>query len=130
MGRDSSADEAGDDGLSEERAGELLHEAVMNLDRVRNDYPALTGELETLLWDARSSLALVYFRVGREEDSPSLTELAERDTASRAANGCQECEEGAALPGISRCRVCVNDGLPEGLELPDDAREKAERRGL
>lgn len=69
------------DELSEDRAEDLLHEAAMNIDRVRNDYPALTSEIDSTLKKSRTGIALSYLRVGREGQTPTPTELAEREVS-------------------------------------------------
>jgi len=40
---------------------------------------------------------------------------------------CDTCGENEPLPALSECRECVNDGLPDGFELPEGTRERAER---
>lgn len=40
---------------------------------------------------------------------------------------CETCEENEPLPALSECRECVNTGLPDGFELPEGTREKAEQ---
>lgn len=66
------------DELTEDEAEELLYDAITNLDRVRDEYPNLTDELEEIARDSRAGLSFLYFRIGREDQTPSLTELAER----------------------------------------------------
>lgn len=71
--------------IGEEEAEDLLHQAVKNIDAVRNNYPGLTAELEGLIDLSRTAATYTHFRIGRETASPSLTELAER-------NGCPLCD--------------------------------------
>lgn len=65
--------------LTEGDAEELLYDAIMNLDRVRRDYPNLTQELDDIARYSRTGLSFLYFRMGREEQRPTLTEQAKRD---------------------------------------------------
>lgn len=112
--------------LTESEAEDLLHEAVENLDDVRNHYPNLTDELERLAWTARTSLNSIYFRVGCEDTTPSLTEQARRDASpgysgsarpDRRADGSfvygeDDGEEirtdGSGEPGTERWYVCTD----------------------
>ena len=63
--------------IDPEEAERLLYEAIMRIDEVRADYPRLTDELDATLSQSRMGISLTYFRIGREESTPSLTEIAE-----------------------------------------------------
>lgn len=73
-----TTDRAGsEDTLGDEEAEELLHEAGQNIHRVIVERQELTEELIDLLEFARKANAYAYFRIGREDESPSLAEIAE-----------------------------------------------------
>lgn len=76
-GAEDGSDDAGDS-LGPGEAEELLHEAGQNINRVIVYHPELTDELVNLLEFARIANAYAYFRIGREDESPSLVENAER----------------------------------------------------
>lgn len=67
-----------DDEVDVDEAHDLLGDALGAIRTVKNDYPPLTDDLEDLLDAVDGRLVAVYLRLGREGESPPLTELADR----------------------------------------------------
>ncbi|GAA0304159.1 hypothetical protein [Halarchaeum salinum] len=52
---------------------------------------------------------------GRDVESSSATKL------------CEDCEERPVLTDLNRCVECLDDALPDTVNLPDDTRDRWER---